>query len=59
MNGVLVVLSHIPHVLVYAGLCSLPLLIWLPIWPRDLDHPRSDDPPDAGDEEGELTPLAA
>jgi hypothetical protein len=53
------VLSHVPHVLVYAGLCSLPLLIWLPLALFADDSPRnSDEPPDTG-EEPELLPLAA
>ena len=50
-------LSHIPHVLIYAGFCALPLLILL--WPRDLDRPRTDDPPDSDDEEGEIAPVTA
>jgi hypothetical protein len=49
-------LAHFPHVLIYVGLCALPLLIL--VWPRDLDHPRSDDPPDT-DEEPEIAPVTA
>lgn len=51
-------LAHIPHALIYVGLCSLPLLIWLPLVLWADDAPRRDDPPDGGDEEGELPPPA-
>jgi hypothetical protein len=52
-------MSHVPHALIYAGLCSLPLLIWLPLWLWAEDEPRNDDQPDADDEEPELVPLTA
>ena len=55
-------MSHIPHALIYAGLCSLPLLIWLPLWLWCDDVPRNDEEPadDTEDErEPDLEPLAA
>ena len=51
-------LSHIPHALVYTGLCALPLLIWLPIWLWAEDAPHNDDPPDTG-EDGRPLPAVA
>ena len=32
-------MSHLPHALIYAGLCSLPLLIMLPLWLLDAGRP--------------------
>jgi len=53
-------LAHLPHALIYAGLCSLPLLIWVPLVLWADDHPRRrDDPPDSDDGEGELVAAAA
>ena len=52
-------LAHLPHALIYVGLCSLPLLIWLPLVLWADDHPRRHDPPDTGDEDPELPALPA
>ena len=45
-------MSHIPHALIYAGLCSLPLLIWLPLWLWCDDDPRNQEEPGDGSEDG-------
>ncbi len=34
-------LQHVPHALVIAALCFLPLLIWLPLWLFAEDEPRT------------------
>lgn len=52
-------LAHVPHVLVYAGLCALPLLIWLPLCLFADDHPRSDEPPDTDGEDPSLVALVS
>ena len=52
-------LAHLPPDLIYAGLCSLPLLIWLPLVLWAGDSPRSDEPPDSGDADPELMPAVA
>jgi hypothetical protein len=45
-------MSHVPHALIYAGLCSLPLLIWLPLWLWCDDDPRNQEEPGDGSEDG-------
>lgn len=51
--------AHLPHTLIYAGLCALPLLIWVPLRLWAPETPRNEEEPgDCDDGESEREPDA-